>query len=73
MAASAKRLAEAVALATQEPPGPVHLDLPEDVAAGQCEGIRWTRARQQSRCPILSSEMAQAVSDGAGESRAVHW
>lgn len=27
----AKRLAEALAIATAEPPGPVHLDLPEDV------------------------------------------
>jgi acetolactate synthase-1/2/3 large subunit len=28
----AERLAQALALATEEPPGPVHLDLPEDIA-----------------------------------------
>ena len=34
----AERMAEAVALATAEPPGPVHLDLPEDVGVAASAG-----------------------------------
>ena len=33
--------ARAISIATQEPPGPVHLDLPEDVA--QASGVRNSR------------------------------
>ena len=54
-------VAMALALAGQEPPGPVHLDLPEDTAvagAREFAGRAWAAAA----LPDLSSEAAQAVS-----------
>src|SRR5438093_13086396 len=37
-------LSEALGLAIQEPPGPVHLDLPEDI--GQANGAEWKGHRR---------------------------
>ncbi len=52
--------AQAIAIATQEPPGPVHLDLPEDVAqaaAVETRGAPTTPAL----LPDLSNEVAAAI------------
>ncbi len=54
----ADRMAEAVGLATAEPPGPVHLDLPEDV------GVAASVA--EAPAPVSSP----ALADVAGETRA---
>ena len=54
----ADKTAEAVALATAEPPGPVHLDLPEDVGVEASVG----------EAPAPAS--APALADVAGEARA---
>jgi acetolactate synthase I/II/III large subunit len=53
--------AQAIATAAQEPPGPVHLDVPEDVAQAAAREIRIvpTSAR---RLPDLADEVAGAVS-----------
>ena len=56
-----ERLAEALALATQEPPGPVHLDLPEDTAVANAKEFAGS-VQAAVALPDLSSEMAQAVS-----------
>ena len=56
----AELFSHALSIATQEPPGPVHLDLPEDVAQSAAVefrggGVTFTRA------PDLSSEVAEAI------------
>jgi acetolactate synthase I/II/III large subunit len=53
--------ARAIALATQEPPGPVHLDLPEDVA--QAAALE-TRGSPMAPVPFpdLSNEVAEVIS-----------
>jgi len=51
----------ALALAAQEPPGPVHLDLPEDTAVARAWEFAG-RAQAAAAPPDLSSEAAQAVS-----------
>jgi len=56
-----ERLAEALALATQEPPGPVHLDLPEDTAVADAKEFAGS-AQAAVTLPNFSSELAQAVS-----------
>ena len=60
-------LAQAIGIATQEPPGPVHLDLPEDVA--QAEALE-ARGAPTAPAPLadLSHEIAAALAqalDGA--------
>ena len=40
---------EAFRVAEEERPGPVHLELPEDIAAERCETCRWSR-RIPSSC-----------------------
>lgn len=56
----AETLAQALALATSEPPGPVHLDLPEDIA--RAEMVAGTASREKlPAAPDLSSEMCAAV------------
>ena len=55
--------ARALGLATQEPPGPVHLDLPEDVAqAAALESLRPPTASVAP--PDLSSEAAAVIAHG---------
>jgi acetolactate synthase-1/2/3 large subunit len=52
---------QALALAIQEPPGPVHLDLPEDVA--QAAAVEFRGAGTTfARAADLSSEVAEAIS-----------
>ena len=53
-------LSEALGLAIQEPPGPVHLDLPEDIA--QANAAEWKGHRRASnQLPDLSKEAADAT------------
>ncbi len=52
----ADRMAEAVALATAEPPGPVHLDLPEDVGVAASAG----EAPAPSPAPALEDVTEEA-------------
>jgi acetolactate synthase-1/2/3 large subunit len=54
-------LAGALALAGQEPPGPVHLDLPEDIAVADATEFAG-RAQPAGTLADLSDELAQAVS-----------
>jgi acetolactate synthase I/II/III large subunit len=62
-----KTLAEAIAIARQEPPGPVHLDLPEDIA--QAAGVDFIVSEQKSiRFPDLSREIAKTVSAALAQS-----
>ena len=46
-----ERMAEALALATAEPPGPVHLDLPEDVGVALSAGEAPTRPAASASAP----------------------
>ncbi len=55
----ADRMAEALAVATAEPPGPVHLDLPEDVGVAASVG----------EAPALAGEGATALADVAPDAR----
>jgi acetolactate synthase-1/2/3 large subunit len=55
--------AQALEIATQEPPGPVHLDLPEDVAQAAAVEMRATVATAVESLPDLSGELSGAVSD----------
>jgi len=53
-------LSEALGLAIQKPPGPVHLDLPEDIA--QANAAEWKGHRRASnQLPDLSKEAADAI------------
>ena len=57
---SARCFAQAIAIATQEPPGPVHLDLPEDVAQAAALETRGTQMTPAA-LPDLSNEVAAAI------------
>ena len=61
-------LTKALRLATNEPPGPVHLDLPEDVASTAAEPFRAAAARIDE-IPDLSREIASAVSKALRKAR----
>jgi acetolactate synthase-1/2/3 large subunit len=61
-------LAKALHIATNEPPGPVHLDLPEDVASTLAEPFRTSTARV-NRLPDLSREIASTVSKALRKAR----
>ena len=52
--------AQAIGIATQEPPGPVHLDLPEDVAQAAALETRGTQTAPAA-LPDLSNEVAEAI------------
>ncbi len=62
----AERMAEALALAVAEPPGPVHLDLPEDVGVALSAGE--PPARPAASPP--ASTAPSALDDEANEARA---
>jgi acetolactate synthase-1/2/3 large subunit len=63
-----KTLGEALALATEEPPGPVHLDLPEDVA--QAVGAQLTVSRRAAiGAADRSREIAKSLSETLAKSR----
>ncbi|MSP41638.1 MAG: thiamine pyrophosphate-binding protein [Deltaproteobacteria bacterium] len=54
--------AQAIEIATEEPPGPVHLDLPEDVAQAAAVEFRGSVTHSKP-APDLSNEVSAAVSD----------
>ena len=61
-------LSKALRVATQEPPGPVHLDLPEDVASTTAEPFHAPAARISGQSD-LSREIAGAVSKALKKAR----
>ncbi len=64
----AATVARAIAIAADEPPGPVHLDLPEDIAVGQQSES--TEPAKHSPClPDRSSEVAQTLRAALARSR----
>ena len=62
-------LAKALALACAEPPGPVHLDLPEDVAAAEVTEEMPGAAAPAERPADTGAPAAAAVADALGRSR----
>jgi len=54
--------AQAIGIATQEPPRPVHLDLPEDVAQAAALEARGSQSTPAS-LPDLSNEVAEAIAN----------
>jgi len=63
-----KTLREAMAIAQAEPPGPVHLDLPEDVALAEGEGTRAAPAHARAR-ENISEEIKDRVAAALAEAR----
>jgi acetolactate synthase-1/2/3 large subunit len=61
-------LARAFALAREEPPGPIHLDLPEDLAIADAKENAGAE-HVARKLPDLSSEMIQAVSGALQKAR----
>jgi len=58
-------LAAAIALALEEPPGPVHLDLPEDIALAGANSVAG-QAAAGAHSADLSKEAAQAIGAALG-------
>jgi acetolactate synthase-1/2/3 large subunit len=56
-------LSRAFEIAISEPPGPVHLDLPEDVAAANATENLGGLPKRESTLPDLSHEVANAISE----------
>ena len=67
----AERLAEALAIATAEPPGPVHLDLPEDVGTAEAPAEVAVAADVAAESPPSADSTAAvaAVADALAKSR----
>jgi len=61
-------LAQALAIAVDEPPGPVHLDLPEDVALAPATE-EWNQPREAKLLGDCSEPMAQGLSHALNKSR----
>jgi acetolactate synthase-1/2/3 large subunit len=66
---SAAAMRQALALAVEDPPGPVHLDLPEDVAQAEARVDGARRHRQSSSLNDLSAEIARSVSSALAQAR----
>ena len=62
-------LAEAISLACAEPPGPVHLDLPEDVSAGLASGTAPRLPKRVVHLPNVSEELTGGLSEALARSR----
>ena len=54
--------AQALQIATAEPPGPVHLDLPEDIAQANAVEMVSRPSSQSTRLPDLSLEVVETTS-----------
>lgn len=65
----ADTLARALAEARAEPPGPVHLDLPEDVADAPAEGVRPATTGADQPLPDLGATVRTCVADALAASR----
>jgi acetolactate synthase-1/2/3 large subunit len=63
-----KTIAQAVAIAGEEPPGPVHLDLPEDIAQADAEPCG-AEARVSASPPDRSRELVATVAAALRTSR----
>jgi acetolactate synthase-1/2/3 large subunit len=63
-----RTLDEAMAIATREPPGPVHLDLPEDIAQAEPRDFN-PSPRESIRFPDLSRDIAKIVAAALAQSR----
>ena len=61
-------LAEALALARAEPPGPVHLDLPEDVGLAEATEVPFT-AERPTPLPPMAEGVIEQVSAALAKSR----
>jgi acetolactate synthase-1/2/3 large subunit len=64
----AESFAQALALATEEPPGPVHLDLPEDIAVANAMEFAG-RPKLQGKLPDLSSGRIHTLSTALENAR----
>jgi acetolactate synthase-1/2/3 large subunit len=62
-------LAQAIDLACDEPPGPVHLDLPEDVGTATAVESPAGGATSRSPLPDLADAVAEQLTAALGESR----
>jgi acetolactate synthase I/II/III large subunit len=62
-------MAAAISLACAEPPGPVHLDLPEDVSAGPARGSVPSHVRRQPNLPNVCDELSRTLSEALARSR----
>ena len=58
----------AIAIATEDPPGPIHLDLPEDVAQANADAVAQARHEPSPR-PDLSSELTTILSLALAQAR----
>jgi len=58
----------AIAIAMEDPPGPVHLDLPEDIAQASAGAVAQSR-HEPSRHPDLSSELTRILSMSLAQAR----
>jgi acetolactate synthase-1/2/3 large subunit len=56
-------------IAITEPPGPVHLDLPEDVAEANSSENLGSSPKHESKLPDLSHEAANAISEALNVAR----
>jgi acetolactate synthase-1/2/3 large subunit len=61
-------LMQAIQIATTEPPGPVHLDFPEDVAVLDAAKVREAR-RRTAKLPNLSGDIVSVVSKALKSAR----
>ncbi|MFQ5853064.1 MAG: thiamine pyrophosphate-binding protein [Candidatus Binatia bacterium] len=61
-------LTEALVVAKAEPPGPVHLDLPEDVGLAEATGVPKANF-SRNKLPDISAETFRQVLDALGRSR----
>jgi acetolactate synthase-1/2/3 large subunit len=58
----------AMAIAMEDPPGPVHLDLPEDIAQANAGAVAQSR-HEPSRQPDLSPELTRILSTSLAQAR----
>ena len=63
-----KTLSEAIAIATAEPPGPVHIDLPEDIARAEQPEFAASIAAASCGLSDLSQELKEIISTALAKS-----